>query len=149
LTGGDFIVSDERMIRGLSTLLVLLIAAPSMAAAETMSFGDAAASLAKSCGADIAANCRGVNLDSGRLKECLSRNQDVTSARCKANYLASFDAIQKRIAARVTVASSCRLEIIKLCAGSTKETRKSIPCLMTVKGVGKNCNQALTDAGYR
>lgn len=137
------------MIRGGIFLLVAALAAPQLAAAETMSFGDAAAMLAKNCAAEITANCRGVNLYADRMKECLSRNQDVASPQCKANYLASFEAIQKRIAARVTVAQSCRLEIIKLCHGSTKETSKSVPCLMTVQGVGRNCTQAMVDAGYR
>ena len=137
------------MIRGGIFLLVALLATPQSAAAETMSFGDAAAMLAKNCGAEITANCRGVNFYTDRMKECLSRNQDVASPQCKANYLATFEAIQKRIAARVTVAQSCRLEIIKLCHGSTKETSKSVPCLLTVQGVGRNCNQAINDAGYR
>jgi hypothetical protein len=137
------------MVRGGSILLIVALTAPSLAAAETMSFGDAAALIAKSCGAEITANCRGVNFDSNRLKECLYRNQDVTSPQCKADFLQSFDAIQKRIAARVTVANACTREIVKLCAGSTKETSKSVPCLMTAKGVSRNCSQALGDAGYR
>ena len=137
------------MVRGGIYLLAALLAAPSLAAAETMSFGDAVAMLAKGCGTDIVAYCRGVNLDANRLKECLSRNQDVMSPDCKTNYLTPFDQIQKRINARVTVAGACRLEIIKLCHGSTKETSKSVPCLLTVKGVSRNCNQAMTDAGYR
>ncbi|HKU09472.1 MAG TPA: hypothetical protein VJR30_25680 [Bradyrhizobium sp.] len=137
------------MIRGGVFLFAALLAVPSWAAAETMSFGDAAAMLAKGCGADITANCRGVNLDSNRLKECLSRNQDVTSPQCKATYLQALDAIQKRIAARVTVANACTREIVKICHGSTKETSKSVPCLMTATGVSRNCNQAMTDAGYR
>src|SRR5689334_25285713 len=145
----DLIGSDAAMVRGGVLLFVLALAAPSLAAAETMSFGDAAAMLAKSCSAEISANCRGVNLDADRLKECLSRNQDVASPQCKANFLVPFDQIQKRIAARVTVAGACRLEIIKLCHGSTKETSKSVPCLLTAKGVSRNCTQATIDAGYR
>jgi hypothetical protein len=137
------------MVRGVFFLFVIALTAPSLAAAETMSFGDAAAALAKSCGADITANCRGVNLDANRLKECLSRNRDVISADCKANYYPIFDAIQKRIAARVTVANACRLEIVKVCGGSTKETSKSVPCLVTAKGKSRNCSQAITDAGYQ
>ena len=62
---------------------------------------------------EIIANCRGVNLDSNRLKECLSRNQDVTFAAVQGDYLRRFDAIQKRIAARVTVANACTREIVK------------------------------------
>lgn len=137
------------MVRGGIFLVAALLAVPSWAAAETMSFGDAAAMLAKGCGADITANCRGVNLDANRLKECLSRNQDVTSAQCKATYLQALDAIQKRVAARVTVANACTREIVKICHGSTKETSKSVPCLMTATGVSRNCTQAMTDAGYR
>jgi len=114
-----------------------------------MTFSESTAFLAKNCGAEITANCRGVNLDSNRLKECLSRNQDVASPQCKANFLIPFDQIQKRINARAMVAQSCRLEIIKLCHGSTKETSKSVPCLMTAKGVSRNCTQATIDAGYR
>ena len=139
------------MVRGRTILLLLALASPSLAHAADpiMTFSESAAMLAKICGAEITANCRGVNLDSSRLKECLSRNQDVMSPQCKASYLVPFDQIQKRINARVTVAQSCRLEIIKLCHGSTKETSKSVPCLMTPKGVSRNCTQATIDAGYR
>src|SRR5579871_1859024 len=110
------------MVRGRTILLLLALALPSSAYADNiMTFSEATAMLAKTCGAEIRANCRGVNLDSKPLKECLSRNQDVMSPGCKANYLVPFDQIQKRINARVLVAQSCRLEIIKLCHGSTKE----------------------------
>jgi hypothetical protein len=117
--------------------------------AEKMTFGDAAALVAQSCGADIEANCRGVNLDANRLRECLSRNTDVISAQCRTDYLRAFDAIQKRILARVAVANACTREIVKLCNGSTKETSKSVPCLTTAHGVSRNCTQAMDDAGYR
>ena len=139
------------MVRGRTILLLLALAAPSLARAadSIMTFSESTAMLAKICGAEIRANCRGVNLDANRLKECLSRNQDVMSAQCKANFLVPFDQIQKRINARATVAGACRLEIIKLCHGSTKETSKSVPCLMTASGVSRNCTQAMVDAGYR
>lgn len=138
------------MVRGYILLSVAVaLCVPSLAAAQTMSFGDSAGLIASSCGADITANCRGVNLDSNRLKECLSRNQDVVSAQCKATYFKAFEAIQKRIAARVTVANACQREIVKLCGGSTKETSKSIPCLLTTNGVSARCQQAMGEAGYR
>ena len=137
------------MVRGGSFLLFVALTAPQLAAAETTSFADSAALLARSCAAEITANCRGVNFNSDRLKECLSRNQDVLSPQCKTNYFQVFDAFQKRIAARTAVANACSREIVKLCAGSTKETSKSVPCLMTAKGVSRNCTQAMVDAGYR
>jgi hypothetical protein len=137
------------MVRGGIFLIAALLAVPSVAAAETMSFGDAVAMLAKGCGTDIVSYCRGVNLDANRLKECLSRNQDVTSPQCKSTYLQVFDAITKRVAARVTVANACTREIVKICHGSTKETSKSVPCLMTATGVSRNCTAAMADAGYK
>jgi len=137
------------MVRGGSFLIFVALTAPQLAAAETTSFADSAALLARSCAAEITANCRGVNFNSDRLKECLSRNQDVLSPQCKTNYFQVFDAIQKRIAARTTVANACSREIVKLCSGSTKETSRSVPCLMTAKGVSRNCTQAMIDAGYR
>ena len=94
------------MVRGRIFLLIVVLTAPSLAAAETISFADSAAAIARSCGTDIRANCRGVNFDISRLKECLYRNQDVTSPQCKTDFFQSFDAIQKRIAARITVATS-------------------------------------------
>ena len=137
------------MVRGGFFLFVIALTAPSLAVAETISFGDSAAQLAKACGADITANCRGVNLDSNRLKECLSRNRDVISPQCKESYFSTLDAIQKRIAARVTVANVCTREIVKVCGGSTKETSKSVPCLVSAKGLSRNCAQAINDAGYQ
>jgi hypothetical protein len=137
------------MVRGGIYLLAALLAVPSLAAAETMSFGDAVALLAKGCGTDIVSYCRGVNLDANRLKECLSRNQDVTSPQCKSTYLQVFDAITKRVAARVTVANACSREIVKVCHGSTKETSKSVPCVIAASGVSRNCTAAMVDAGYK
>jgi Zn-finger nucleic acid-binding protein len=139
------------MVRGGTCLFAAVIAAAPVASAETMSFGDAAAMLAASCAADIEANCRGVNLDAGRLRECLSRNRDALSPQCRTDFLKSFDAIQKRVAARATVANACRREIVKLCAGSTAKASKSIPCLTSssTQGVSAQCKGAMSDAGYR
>jgi len=149
LTGGDFIVSDETMIRGLSTLVILLLAAPSLALAQTTNFGDAAATLGKSCGADLDANCRGVNLDANRTKDCLYRNQDTMSAQCKADYPGALDAIQKHIAARANVGRQCEYEIVKKCSGKAKEAYKSIACLQAISNLTARCNQAIGDAGYK
>src|SRR3982074_2579900 len=128
-----------------SILLILVISAPSLAAAETVSFEQAAALLGASCGKDIDDNCRGVNLDSTRLKECLTRNQDVVSAQCRTDSARAFDAIQKRVTARAKVAKMCERETAKLCGGD-----KSLHCLLGLtKGVSINCTKAISEAGYR
>src|SRR3954452_4663159 len=97
-------------------LLVLAACAPSVAAAQqALKFEEAAALLGASCGKDIDDNCRGVNFDPARLKECLNRNQDVVSAKCQADSARAFTAIQQRITARTTLVKLCNWEFNHLC----------------------------------
>src|SRR5712671_7862569 len=129
-------------------LLILVISAPSPAAAETVSFEQAAALLGASCGKDIDDNCRGVNLDPTRLKDCLIRNQDVVSAQCKADYPKVFSAVQQRAAARAGVFKICAREAAKLCGGAQKA--EVLQCLGSAKrGVSIQCSKTIADAGYR
>lgn len=137
------------MVRGGIITLIVALAAPSLAAAQTVSFGEGAAMLGKSCGADIVANCRGVNIDTTRLKDCLYRNQDVMSAQCKADYPRALDAIQKRIAARLTVGRECEYEVVKKCGGKGKEVFKSLSCLLALPTTSARCVKSIADVGYR
>lgn len=137
------------MVWGRSILLIVALTAPSLAAAQTMPFAEGAAILGKSCAPDITANCRGVNIDSTRLKECLYRNQDVMSAACKADYPRAFDAIQKRIAARATVGRECEYEVVKKCHGKGREVFKSLDCLLALPTVSARCTKSIADVGYR
>jgi hypothetical protein len=133
-----------------SILSVVLIAAWSSASAETMRFEDAAGLLGASCAKDIDANCRGVNLDSTRMKDCLYRNQDVLSPQCKTDYVQAFEAIQKRVAARSAVVKLCERDVAKFCAGIQKGTGQAMNCLLAgPRGVSINCNKAISEAGYR
>ena len=120
-------------------------------AAETTSFESSAAILAESCGKDIDANCLGVSLDAPRLKECLSRNGDSVSPQCRADYIKTFDAIQKRIAARSAVWKACERDKQKICAEMQGKPGETIACLLNAptKSLGWGCNQALGQAGYR
>ena len=132
-------------------LSILLAAAWSSASAETVKFEDAAGLLGASCAKDIEANCRGVNLDPSRMKDCLYRNQDVLSPQCKNDYISAFDAIQKRVAARSAVTKLCERDVAKFCPGVQKGDRgKAIDCLLAgPRGVSINCNKAVSEAGYR
>jgi len=133
-----------------SILSVLLIAAWSSASAETKRFEDAAGILGTSCAKDIDANCRGVNLDPTRMKDCLYRNQESLSAQCKTDYVLAFDAIQKRVAARAAVAKLCERDVSKFCAGIQKGSGQAVDCLLAgPRGVSINCNKAIGEAGYR
>jgi hypothetical protein len=133
-----------------SILPILLVVASSPASAETMRFEDAAGLLGASCAKDIDTNCRGVNLDPGRLKECLARNQDSVSAQCKIDYVRAFDAIQKRVVARSVVRKICERDAFKLCGGTQKVDGEVLECILAAtRGVSAKCSQAIGDAGYR
>src|SRR3978361_2432497 len=106
-----------------SIVLLLPIAVWSQASAETIKFEDSAAMLGASCAKDIETNCRGVNLDPQRMKDCLLRNQDVLTPQCKNEYSRAFEAIQKRVAARVAVFKLCERDMVKLCPGVQKGDR--------------------------
>jgi hypothetical protein len=135
------------MIPGRSILLLLAIASPAMA--ETTNFESSTTILGASCGKDIDANCAGVNLDPIRLKECLTRNQDVVSPQCKADYARAFEAIQKRVAARSAVGKACERDKPKFC-GDPQGGLASVPgCLLKTRGVSFRCVQAVREAGYR
>lgn len=139
-------------MRRISLILsVLVLAAWSPAAAQTIKFEEASALLGASCADDISANCRGVNLDPTRMKDCLYRNQDVLSPQCKSDYGRAFDAIQKRVAARAAVTKLCERDVAKFCPGVQKGDRgAAIDCLLAgPRGVSINCNKAVSEAGYR
>jgi hypothetical protein len=77
-------------------LSIVIATAWSPASAETMRFEEAAAMLAASCAKDIDSNCRGVNPDPTRLKDCLTRNQDVLSPQCKNDTLGGHKTMRAR-----------------------------------------------------
>lgn len=132
-------------------LLVFAVCAPSWAAAQqAMKYEEAATLLGASCGKDIDDNCRGVNLDPARLKECLNRNVDVVSAKCQADSARAFSAIQQRITARITLMKLCNWEMNHLCSDVKADPAKGLQCLLdsTKKATG-NCNKAIAAAGYR
>jgi hypothetical protein len=132
----------------LAFLLAAALAAPSLAAAQTMSFEEAGAILGASCGKDIDDNCRGVNLDPARLKDCLLRNQDVVSAQCKEDYPRVFSAVLQRATARAGVFKICGRDAARFCSGMEKADL--LQCLGSAKrGVTLQCSKTITDAGYR
>ncbi len=132
-------------------LFIISILAPSLAAAQqSMKFEEAGAMLAASCGKDIDDNCRGVNFDATRLRECLNRNQDVVSAKCKADFPTALGAIQQRITARTSLVKLCNWELKHLCGEVREDPVKGLQCLLdSTKKATPNCNKAISAAGYR
>jgi hypothetical protein len=132
-------------------LFIISILTPSLAVAQqSMKFEEAGAMLAASCGKDIDDNCRGVNFDATRLRECLNRNQDVVSAKCKADFPTALGAIQQRITARTSLVRLCNWELKHLCGEVRQDPVKGLQCLLdSTKKATPNCNKAISAAGYR
>jgi hypothetical protein len=130
--------------------LVILIASPALASAETMNFEQATTILGASCGKDIDDNCRGVNLDAIRLKECFLRNGDRISSKCQEDYPRAFRAIEQRVSARATLFKLCNWEMNHLCGEVRQDPVKGLQCLLeSTKKSTPNCNKAISAAGYR
>ena len=130
-------------------LLLVLMAAPTLASAEVMNFEQAAATVGASCGKDIDDNCRGVNLDPARLKECFLRNGDSISPKCRADFPRAFSAIEQRLSARATVAKLCNYELNHYCSEVREDVAKRLQCLLDSKKNTPNCNKAIDATGYR
>jgi hypothetical protein len=131
-------------------LILFSVAVPPLASAQTMNFEQAAATLGASCGKDIDDNCRGVNLDPTRLKECFLRNEDSLSAKCRSDYPVAFKAIEQRITARGSLSKLCNFELNRFCADVRQDRAKSVQCLLdSTRKNTPNCNKAIDAAGYR
>jgi len=131
-------------------LLLLALALPLPAAAQGVNFEQATALLAASCGADIDNVCRGVNLDPARLKDCLRRNDDGLSPKCKADYLRAIGAIEQRVTARGKLVQLCNWELNRFCKEIRADRIKGLQCLLeSAKKATPNCQKAVEAAGYR
>ena len=129
-------------------VLIFVVTAPSLAASKTMNFERAMAILAASCGTDIDNNCRGVNLDPARLKECLRRNR--ISLKCHDDYPRVFSALDERVSARTTLSKLCNWEMNHLCGQVRQDPIKGLQCLLeSSKTATPNCNNAIDATGYR
>jgi hypothetical protein len=128
--------------------LFLVVAAPLPAASETLNFEQAMKVLGASCGADIDNNCRGMNLDPNRLKECFRRN--TISPKCQDDFPRALEAVEQRVSARATVAKLCNWEFNHLCGQVRQDPSKGLQCLLeSSKKATPNCNKAIDAAGYR
>jgi len=131
------------------SLLALFVVMPSLASAQSVNFEQATTLLGASCGTDLDNYCRGVNLDTARLKECLSRNSDSISPQCKSDYPKAIGAIEQRVTARISLMKLCNWEMNHLCGEVREDPAKGLQCLVGSKKNTPNCNKAIDAAGYR
>lgn len=139
-------------MRRIGIMLAAALLAGSMtgAQAQTMSYAQAGALLAKSCGEDITRLCPNVNLGGGELKACMEEHLSKVSAQCQADYATAVASIAQRTAAQQAIGRICSADVAQLCPGMVPQDGNLLSCLLkAAKVVSAACNQAITDAGYR
>jgi hypothetical protein len=128
-------------------LSVALWSAPALA--QTMSYKDAGALIAKSCGKDIERFCARVNMGGGALKDCLAKAEAKLNARCVSDYRAVEASLAKRAQAQAAVPSVCELDARRYCKGVQPGHGNYLICLnAATKAVSAQCQQTLADAGW-
>ena len=129
---------------------ILASAGVAAASAQTMSYADAGALLAASCGKDIVKFCPKVNLGGGQLKDCLVQYQPKINPQCVTDYQTVVASLAQRNAAQLAAPKACRNAAANYCQGTAPGDAHYLDCLLAAtKVVGAACNKALTDAGWR
>ncbi len=132
-----------------SLAAVLLVSIGGPATAQTISYSDAGALLAKSCGKDIEKYCPNVNLGGGALKDCLAAQASKINPQCIADYKAIIVSLDARVAAQAAVTKACRGDATQFCQGTAPGNAHYLNCLNAAKKVvSKRCTTAITNAGW-
>jgi ATP-dependent protease ClpP protease subunit len=105
--------------------------------------------LAKDCGADIKKLCKGVNLGNNEIQNCLQKHQAKVSTTCISTAASVTASIRQRLAAQASVFKVCAGHARQLCKGVVGEAH-ILQCLIKTERIdGAECNEAITDAGWR
>jgi hypothetical protein len=119
------------------------------ASAQTMSYSQAGALIASSCGKDIARLCPAVNMGGGALQDCLMQAQAKLNPQCVADYKTVSSSLAKRAAAQAAVPTVCDADARQYCNGVAPGNGHFLKCLNAKRFVSAKCTQALADAGWK
>jgi hypothetical protein len=146
--GKDFSMPNKHSFLGW-VLLVACLTLAGAVRADTISYADAVTVLAKDCGSDIKKLCKGLNLGNGAIQNCLEQKAARVSPTCTASLSSVVASIQQRQAAQTNYAKICRHAIAQRCKGMRGDGN-ILGCLIkSTKHISDECNQAITDAGWR
>ncbi|MBS7540810.1 cysteine rich repeat-containing protein [Ancylobacter lacus] len=119
------------------------------ASAQTLSYAEAGALIAKSCGPSIEKYCSKENIGTGKIMDCLKSHQADVPPQCFADFSAVFASINKRVAAQGDAYKACNADIRAYCSGVAPGDGNILSCLVDSKAVVKGtCKQVLLDAGW-
>ncbi|EJJ29459.1 hypothetical protein [Rhizobium sp. CF142] len=128
---------------------IAVIAGTCAAKADTISYADAITVLAKDCGADIKKFCKGMNLGNNRIADCLAQNSAKVSPTCTSTLASVAASIQKREQAQSSYKKVCAGDMARRCNGVVGDGYILACLIKTQKRVGAQCNQVISDAGWR
>jgi len=138
-----------RRIFSIASLVTAHLLFAPVSNAQTVGFAAAIDRLAVSCGKDIEKFCKAEPLGGGRIKQCLERNQASVAPTCTAAIGQLTSLLQKRAAARASIAQVCERDRLRLCNGIEPGDGNLMECFYKVKqNVSQPCRQAVADAGY-
>jgi hypothetical protein len=133
----------------LAAALLSAIAIPALA--QTLSYGEAMDRLIAGCGGDVDKYCKTVRLGGSRIQDCLSANSGVSGI-CKTALADVTALLEKRAQAQAAVPELCKPEARRLCENFREGRGRILRCLTraeNARNVSKDCNQAITNAGWR
>jgi hypothetical protein len=138
----------SKLTLGAAAAVVLALSGTAQAA--TISFADAMSVMARDCGKDVQAHCKGVPLANNAVGACLIQNQAKVSPTCIATLAVVTASLQERLAAQKTVLKVCQGDAARRCQGVVQSDGHILDCLLKAANhVSKKCNAAITDAGWR
>jgi hypothetical protein len=114
-----------------------------------MSYADAITVLSKECGADIRRHCGGLNLGNGAIQACLEQKVSKVSASCTSTLAVVMGSIAQRQQAQLSYEKICRHAIAQRCKGMRGDGNILGCLIMATKHISDECNQTITDAGWR
>ena len=127
-----------------------VVSATSPAVSQTIGYGEAIRGLTAACGADIEKHCKGVKPGDGAISICLAKSNISTG--CAATYEAAFVLLAKRAAAQDAAPQICEADAKRLCSNFREGGARVLRCLIrddNIRRASNECNQAITDAGWR
>lgn len=119
------------------------------AEAQTMSYREAGALIAQSCGPSIEKFCSKDNIGTGRIQQCLTQHADQVPQQCFSDFQRVVASIDRRAAAQAGAYQACSADVAEFCSGVQPGDANILDCLLASSKVVRGmCKQTLIDAGW-
>lgn len=134
---------------GAAAAALIALFAANGASAQTLSYAQAGALIAQSCGPSIEKYCSKVNIGTGQVRQCLTQHQAEVPPQCFADYDRVIASITRRVAAQQEAFKVCSRDVAEFCSGVQPGDANILNCLLESSKVVKGeCKQTLIDAGW-